>query len=147
MRFFKLSGIMGLILFVAATAHADLTSYMWELNASARGDAANYQSEIQLRFGLSTEEYQSVQQAVNMPAEIAIVLWLSERSGRPVDDVLLLRGGSALEDWEAAAAALGIAPHSEDFEALRYGEIGWCPVGAARYGSLAEYAVADMPLN
>lgn len=138
---------MALILLAAATAHADLASYMWELNASGRGDAGNYQSEIQLRFGLSAEEYQSIQQAVDTPAEIVIVLWLGERTGRQVDEILQLRSGSSPQAWEATATALGVAPGSEDFQALSYGEIDWCPVGAARYGSLAEYAVADMPLN
>ncbi len=128
------------ILLNLSAAHADLASYLWELNASARGNAAAYQKEIQQRFAVSAAEYGAIRQAVDAPGEVVVVLWLSERANAPADTVLQTRRALPGGEWEAVALELGLSPASEDFEALHYGELGWSPVGAARYGSLVEYA-------
>lgn len=139
MNFCRFLLVAGFILLNATIAHADMASYLWELNASAWGDPAAYQREIQERFKVSAAEFGNVRQRVATPAEIAVVLWLSERTGEPVAD--LLRTCQAYQgDWEQVALAAGFSPGSDDFNALHYGELGWSPVGAARYGSLAEYA-------
>jgi hypothetical protein len=130
--------VTSLILFSAITAHADLATYLLELDACAQGDPTAFQSEIEQRFNIANEDFQNLLQFVGNPAEVAVILWLSERSGQSIDLVLLARPAVRPMNWEATAARLGISPVSDDFYALLDGELGWYPIGAARYGNLTE---------
>lgn len=135
------------ILLTASAAHADLEDYLWELNAAAWGNAAAYQKEIQQHFDVSATQFGAIRTLVASPAEVALVLWLSERSGKPVEVVLKTRRTLSSADWGKVASELGLSPGSEDFAALKYGDLGWSPIAAARYGSLAEYTDFQARLN
>ena len=111
------------MLLFAAMAHADMNSYIHDLNISVQGDIGGYKTKLGVRFGTSDSQIEAVFRSIDSPAEVAIVLWLGEHSRQPLDTVLKVYRAQKSQGWGAMAKSLGIKPGSTDFHALKQGNI------------------------
>jgi hypothetical protein len=130
----KLIAAFVLVLLTAGLAHADLNVFIRDVNVSASGNIGGYKADLGVRFGTSGPSLDMVLRSVDSPAEGFLVLWLGERSGKPVDIVLREYQSRKGQGWGEIAKSLGIKPGSADFHALRQGNLGWSPSDSGKGG-------------
>lgn len=112
-----------LMLMSVGIAHADLNSYIRDINISAQGDIGGYKAKLEGRFGTSNSQIEVVFRSVDGPGEAAIVIWLGEQARQPLDMVLNVYRSQKSQGWGAIAKSLGIKPGSNAFHALKRGNI------------------------
>ncbi len=127
---FKLLAALMFVLLTAGLAHADLNLFIRDVNISAGADIGGYKADLGVRFGTSGPAVDLVLRSVDSPAEAFLVLWLGERTGRPVEVVLREYRSGKGQGWGEIAKSLGIKPGSADFHALRQGNLGWSRDGS-----------------
>lgn len=117
-------------LLTAGVAEADLNAYLKDLNVAAQTDLQHYRAQVGARFGIGDAEFDLIYRTVNGHGEVAVLLWLKERCGLPLDIVLERYREHKGQGWGALAKSLGIKPGSDDFHRLKAGDLGWHPDGA-----------------
>ena len=121
--------VFALVFSLAGAAHADLDAYLQDLRISARADLGGFQAEVGARFGTPRAQVDIAFGSLDDPAVAAVCLWLSVRSGHPVERVIAQYRTHKGQGWGALAKSLGIKPGSADFKALKAGNLGWNPGG------------------
>jgi len=127
MRFRNLFCALALVLFTAGLAHADISAYISNLNVYAEGDIGGFRTRLGVHFGASGTALDLVMGTAASPGEAAVLLWLGQRSGMPMETVLQTYQAQKGRGWGAIAQSLGIKPGSADFHALKEGRLGWYP--------------------
>jgi len=122
--------VVALIILGFGTARADLNAYIHDLNAAAQTDLDHYRAQLGARFGIGDAELDLVYRTVNGNGEVAVLLWLKERCGLPLDVVLGRYQEHKGQGWGALAQSLGIKPGSDAFHRLKAGDLGWYPEGS-----------------
>jgi len=112
-----------LMLMTGGVAHADLNAFIRDLNVSVQGDIGGYKAKLEARFGIPDHQVELVFRTVDSPAEVAIIMWLGERSRKPLDTVLNTYRTQKSQGWGVMAKSLGIKPGSATFHALKKGTI------------------------
>jgi hypothetical protein len=115
------------ILLAAGFAHADLNSFLTNVNVSAEADFGGFKAQLGAHFGAAAPAVDLVLRSVERPAEAAVVLWLGEQTGKPVETVVQAYRAQKGQGWGAIAQSLGIKPGSAEFHALKQGNLGWQP--------------------
>lgn len=123
MRTFTL--VLCLTLLTAGMTHADINTFIENVNISARADIGGYKTRLEARFGTSASQLEVVLRSVECPADAAIVLWLGEQVHQPVETVLSVYHSHKSQGWGAMAKKLGIKPGSPAFHALKNGNLGF----------------------
>lgn len=121
-----------LILFTAGLAHADLGDFIRRVNDKAATDLARFKAQLESHFRVPAPEVEVAVRAADTPAEAAVLLWLKARTARPLNTVVEVYRRQKGQGWGAIAQSLGIKPGSDDFHALKQGNLGWEPEGAAQ---------------
>ncbi len=114
------------------TASADLETYLNSLSAYASADLGRFRADLGTRFGASDADIDLALRTVSRHGDAALTLWLSNRTGQPIDVVLREYQARKGQGWGALAQSLGIKPGSADFHALKRGDLGWHPDGNER---------------
>jgi hypothetical protein len=127
MRIRKLLTAWGIVLLGAGLAHADLNDYLRNVNLSAEGNIGGYRTQLGVQYGASGPSLDLAFRSVDSPAEVAVLLWLGQRTGKPVEEVVAIYKKQKGQGWGALAQSLGIKPGSTDFHALKQGNLGWQP--------------------
>jgi hypothetical protein len=123
----KLLTACGLVLLSSGFAHADLNAYIRSVNVSAEGNIGGYRTQLGVHYGASGPTLDLAFRSVSSPAEVAILLWLGQRTGKPMETVVQVYTSQKGQGWGAIAKSLGIKPGSADFHALKEGNLGWRP--------------------
>lgn len=131
---FRLTGALLLVLFTAGFAHADLNAYIRSVNIGAEGNIGGFKTELGARFGVSGSHLDLVFRSVDSPADAAVLLWIGECTGSPVQRVLQTYRERKGQGWGAVAKSLGIKPGSAAFHALKEGNLAWHPGDAGGQG-------------
>jgi hypothetical protein len=130
----KLLTALGIVLLGASFAHADLNDYIRSVNVSAEGNIGGYRTEVGLHYGASGPSLDLAFRSVDSPAEVAVLLWLGQRSSKPMETVVEVYRKQKGQGWGVIAQSLGIKPGSADFHALKQGNLGWQPKQQAAKG-------------
>jgi hypothetical protein len=138
MHFKKLLCAFALVLFAAGSAHADLNNYLRSLNVSAEGNIGGFRTQVGVHYGASGPSLDLAFKAAATPAEAAVFLWLGQRTNTPVEKVVQVYESQKGQGWGAVAQSLGIKPGSEDFHALKAGNLGFQPEGAKGAGGKSD---------
>jgi hypothetical protein len=120
----KLLAALGLVMLAAGFAHADLNAYIRNLNVSAEGNIGSYRTQLGVHYGTSGPSLDLVFRSVDSPGEAAIILWLGQRTKKPVETVVQVYQSRKGQGWGEIAKSLGIKPGSAEFHALRQGDLG-----------------------
>lgn len=123
----RLAGAIFFVLFAAGFAHADLNATIRDLNISAEGNIGGFKTEVGAWFGVSGSHLEMVLRSVDSPADAAIVLWIGECAGVPVQKVLQIYRDRKGQGWGEVAKSLGIKPGSAAFHAMKEGNLAWRP--------------------
>ena len=123
----KLLTAWGFVLLTSGFAHADLNAYIRNVNVSAEGNIGGYRTQLGVHYGASGPALDLAFRSVDSPAEVAILLWLGQRSSKPMETVVEVYRKQKGQGWGAIAQSLGIKPGSADFHALKQGNLGWQP--------------------
>lgn len=115
------------VLLAAGLAHADLSSFLKSVNVSAEADFGGFKAQLGAQFGVPAPAVEIALHAVETPAEAAVVLWLGEQTGKPIETVVQTYQAQKGQGWGAIAQSLGIKPGSAEFHALKEGNLGWQP--------------------
>jgi hypothetical protein len=127
MQLRKLITAFGIVLLGAGLAHADLNDYIRSVNVSAEGNIGGYRTQLGVHYGASGPTLDLAFRSVDSPAEVAVLLWLGQRSSKPMETVVAVYKKQKGQGWGALAQSLGIKPGSADFHALKQGNLGWQP--------------------
>jgi hypothetical protein len=127
----RLLTTFALVLLTAGVANADLDVYLRSLSVSAEADLGGFRTQVGAHFGASGPQLDLAFRSVDRPADVAVCLWLAQQSRQPVEVVLREYRSHKGQGWGALAQSLGIKPGSAAFKALKQGELGWKPAGAA----------------
>jgi len=118
---------LAVILLTAGTAHADLDAYLNSLTVNASADLGQFRAGLGAHFGASAPEIDLVLNTVSRRGDAALCFWLSNHTRQPMDVVLREYRAHKGQGWGVLAKSLGIKPGSEDFHALKRGDLGWYP--------------------
>lgn len=128
----RLLTALAFVLLTAGAAHADLDTFLGRLDVSVRADLGAFRTELGTHFEATPAQIDVIFRSVERPAEAAVCLWLCERTGRPVADVLYAYRVHRKNGWGSLAKSLGIKPGSADFKALKRGDLGWPAAGRGK---------------
>ena len=116
--------IIAIILFFIFTgfAHAQLDSFLADLNAQAAADPYAYNTRLSNQFGIPLSQVQTITRRVDSPADAFMVLQLGHMTGRPFETVYPAYKNNRGKGWGVIAKELGIKPGSAEFHALKNGD-------------------------
>lgn len=111
-----------LIAVSAASAHADLDTFLEDLNIQARADRKGFSVRLSSQFGVSLPQVESIMKMVEFPADVFMCLQLGEMTGKQPERVVKTYKSNKRKGWGAIAKELGIKPGSAEFHALKRGD-------------------------
>jgi len=128
--------VLFLITCFAGLAHADLASFLSELNAQAQEDLNNYSEKLGNQFGIPLLQVQDIINIVENPADAFMVLQLGQMANKQPERVLETYKNNQGKGWGVIAQELGIKPGSDEFHALKRGDFSFTgvPGGGADTG-------------
>ena len=95
--------------------------WMQNLNYSAVANKDAYRAKLSSRFHMAKAQVGFFMQGIRAPADVYMVLRLSELSGRFPESVMEKYQQKKREGWGKIAQSLGIKPGSQEFQALKRG--------------------------
>ncbi len=113
------------ILSIASIAHADLNSFLRDVNIQARGDMRNFSIKLSTQFGVPQSQVDDIVMHVAAPADAFMVLQLGQMANKPPEAVLQTYRRSRGKGWGELAKELGIKPGSPEFHALKRGDLSF----------------------
>jgi hypothetical protein len=120
----------------AALAHAQLESFLDNLNIQARADINGFSVKLAAQFGVPLPEVQGIIKTVAAPADAFMCLQLGQMTNREPEAVVQTYKSNKGKGWGVIAKELGIKPGSPEFHALKRGDFAFTgePVGSAGKG-------------
>ncbi|BCS98926.1 hypothetical protein DSLASN_45580 [Desulfoluna limicola] len=106
----------------AASAHADLDSFLAGLNLQARGDMEGFSVKLSNQFGVSLPRVETIITRVEEPADAFMCLQLGAMAKEEPERVVQTYRRKKEKGWGAVAKDLGIKPGSAEFHALKRGD-------------------------
>ncbi len=110
---------------IAPAAHADLNSFLANVNNQALHDIINFNNKLASQFGLPVPNVEAIVRSVPNPADAFMVLQLSQMSHMEPNMVLQKYQRSQGRGWGDLAHELGIKPGSPEFFALKRGDLSF----------------------
>jgi peptidyl-tRNA hydrolase len=102
------------------TGSAELDNDLNKMNADARLDFVTFKTNLSLSYNISDTKIDYLSASVKMePAEVYLVLELSNLSGRSIDQVVEIYKVKKEKGWGLIAKELGIKPGSPEFHKLK----------------------------
>jgi hypothetical protein len=115
-----------LVLMLAAlpgVAAASLDTFLSSVNAQARVDLPGFHATVSAQFGVPIPQVQAVLHTVGSPADAFMVFQLGQMSHRPPETVVQTYKTHKGKGWGVIAKELGIKPGSQEFHALKSGDL------------------------
>lgn len=119
--------ILLVMLSLAGLAEASVDTYVGDLNIFARQNFGEFKTELSARYGISSSRFDLMLKKVDSPGDLAVALWLGNKSYQPVDEVVKQYRIHRGKGWGVVARELGIKPGSPAFKSLKKGDLGWYP--------------------
>ena len=95
--------------------------WMKGLNKSATANMEGYKSKLSSRFKLAKSQVNFFMKGVRSPADVYMVLRLSEISGKFPESVLETYQQKKSKGWVKLAQYVGVKSNSQQFQALKVG--------------------------
>lgn len=114
-------------LLTAGLAQASVDVYISDLNIYASKEFGKFKAELSANFGISGSRFDLMLKKVDSPGDLAVALWLGNKSLQSIDDVVKQYRIHRGKGWGVVAKGLGIKPGSPLFQDLKKGTIGWLP--------------------
>jgi len=105
----------------AFSAHADLDTFLSDLNIQANTDLNGFGVNLSAQFGIPVPEVHAIIRTVEFPADAFMCLQLSLMTGKQLDMVIQTYKRHKGNGWGTIAKELGIKPGSNEFHALKNG--------------------------
>ena len=117
--------VLAVLLLVAApgVASATLDSFLSSVNVQARADLPGFHAKVSAQFGVPVPQVEAVLGMVATPADAFMVFQLGQMAHRPPDTVLQTYQAHKGKGWGVIAKELGIKPGSQEFHALKNGDL------------------------
>jgi len=115
-----------LVLMLAAlpgVAAASLDTFLSSVNVQARVDLPGFHATVSAQFGVPIPQVQAVLHTVGSPADAFMVFQLGQMSHRPPETVVQTYKTHKGKGWGVIAKELGIKPGSQEFHALKSGDL------------------------
>jgi hypothetical protein len=106
-----------------SVSHADLNSFLADVNAQAQIDLPGFKAKLSTQFGVPLPDVDSLLVKVRLPGDAFMVLQLGQMAHRPHPVVLQTYERRHGQGWGAMAKSLGIKPGSAAFHALKRGDL------------------------
>ena len=113
--------IMILILCGTSSSMAADFDWMKNLNKNASANMDAYKAKLSSRFKLAKAQVGFFMKGIRAPADVYMVLRLSEISGKFPESVLEIYQQKKSQGWVKVAHYVGIKPNSQEFNALKIG--------------------------
>jgi len=114
--------ILGFVVLSAASAHADLNSFLAGLNLQAKADMEGFSVKLSNQFDVSLPRVETIITRVEEPADAFMCLQLGEMADEEPERVVQTYRRKKGKGWGAVAKELGIKPGSAEFHALKRGD-------------------------
>jgi hypothetical protein len=105
-----------------AVAHAELQSFLDNLNIQARADMNGFSVKLAAQFGVPLPQVQAIIKTVEHPADAFMCLQLSQMAKKQPEMVVQTYKSNKGKGWGVIAKELGIKPGSPEFHALKRGD-------------------------
>lgn len=110
---------------LSGVAHADLETFITDVNASYAVDTHGFQDQLVDRFAMSDARFRMVVLTVDSPADAVVTLWLHEQFQLPLSRILHCYQARGPQGWDRVLSELGIAGDSAVLRSLQSGELDW----------------------
>ncbi len=123
-----------LIAISAVSAHADLDTFLSNLNIQAKADLKNFSVKLASQFGVPLPQVQIIISTVETSADAFMCLQLSRMTNKQPEMVVQTYKDNKGKGWGVIAKELGIKPGSAEFHALKRGDFTFTgePGGSAK---------------
>ncbi len=125
MKKIPLTASLAIMLALASVAHADLDSFLRNVNVQARADMGNFSIKLSTQFGVPVPQVDAIIKRVPTPADAFMVLQLGQMSHKQPEVVLQAYQRNRGKGWGELAKELGIKPGSAEFHALKRGDLSF----------------------
>jgi hypothetical protein len=128
--------VLFLVSGLAAVAHAQLESFLDNLNIQARADMNGFSVKLATQFSVPLPQVQAIIKTVEAPADAFMCLQLGQMANKQPDTVVQTYKRNKGKGWGVIAKELGIKPGSPEFHALKRGDFAFTgePGGSAGEG-------------
>ncbi len=109
----------------AVAGGGGLDSFLTNLNVQARTDMNGFSVKLGAQFGVPGAQVQAVIRTVDTPADAFMVFQLGQMTGKPAETVVQVYKSSKGKGWGVIAKELGIKPGSQEFHALKNGDLSF----------------------
>jgi hypothetical protein len=107
---------------LAEVAHADLDSFLSNVNVQARADMNGFSIRLGAQFGVPVPQVQAILRTVESPADAFMCLQLGHMTHKQPEVVMATYESHKGKGWGVIAKELGIKPGSGEFHALKRGD-------------------------
>lgn len=111
-----------MLVVAADIVHADLDSFLSDLNVQAQADLPGFNAKLSIQFGIPLLRVETIIHTVEYPADAFMCFQLGEIVNRSPEYVLQTYQGKKHRGWGVIAKELGIKPGSAEFHALKNGD-------------------------
>jgi hypothetical protein len=117
--------LLSIIASLASVAHADLNSFLRNVNVQAQADMKNFNIKLSTQFGVPVPQVEAIIKSVAEPADAFMILQLSQMANKQPEVVLQTYQRGRGKGWGELAKELGIKPGSPEFHALKRGDLSF----------------------
>lgn len=128
---------------MSSVAHADLNSFLMNVNNRALNDIRNFNESLSRQFGIPVPDVDAIVRSVPNPADAFMVLQLGQMAHMEPRAVLRQYQRSQGQGWGRVAQDVGIRPGSPEFHALKRGDLSFTGMNGGRGIERGENFAAD----
>jgi len=125
MKKIRIALFLLVIVSIASVAHADLDSFLRNVNVQAQADMKNFSVKLSAQFGVPVPQVDAIVKRVTAPSDAFMVLQLGQMANKQPEAVLQTYQQSRGKGWGELAKELGIKPGSPEFHALKRGDLSF----------------------
>ncbi len=130
----RLVWVLVLIVVLPAAAFASLDAFLHDLNVQAQANLGDYTIKVAAQFGIPVSQVEAVLQVVAAPADAFMIFQIGHMAHKQPNVVLQTYQTQRGKGWGVIAKQLGIKPGSQEFHALKNGDLVFSGVPAAASG-------------
>lgn len=117
------AGIMFLIVIIFPfSAHADLESFLSDLNRQAKADLNSFSFRLSAHFGVPLPQVKIIMDKVETAADAFMCFQLGRMTNKQPETVVQTYSNNKGKGWGVIAKELGINSGSAEFHALKRGD-------------------------
>ena len=117
------AAIFFLIAVLAFSAHADLDTFLSNLNTQAKADLNGFSVKLAAQFDVPLPQVKVIIKTVDTAADAFMCLQLSQMTKKQPEMVVQTYKNNKGKGWGVIAKELGIKPGSAEFHAMKSGDL------------------------